>query len=198
MIEILDFKEKDILGFRFEGEIEKSDIRRVWEELEEKLETNGKLRFYVEGGDFRLTDISMDALIEDFRLWLKNPAAIKKMERAAFVTDQKWLKTLADVEFSLIPTLAGGTFSSAEKEKAIEWLKSDEPEPDEVNIKWAELVEVGLLRSLAGIGIGLLAANLIKGKSRTALGLSLFFGSVAVGVPVGIKVLKKNKGLLCE
>ena len=198
MIEILDFQDENILGFRFEGEIEKSDIRRVWEELEEKLETGKNLRFYVEGGDFRLTDISMDALVEDFRLWLKNPGAITKMERAALVTDQKWLRTIADVEFSLIPTLAGGTFSFAEKDRAMEWLKSDEPEPDEVNIKLAELVEVGLLRSLAGIGIGLLAANLIKGKSRTALGLSLFFGSVAVGVPVGMKVLKKNKRLLCE
>jgi hypothetical protein len=166
--------------------------------LEEKLETNEKLRFYVEGGDFRPTDISMDALVEDFRLWFKHPGAITKMERAAFVTDQKWLRTVADVEFSLIPTLSGASFSFDEKEKAIEWLKSDEPEPDEVNIKWAELVEVGLLRSLAGIGIGLLAADLFGGKKRRAVGWSLFLGSVAVGVPVGIKVLKKNKGLLCE
>lgn len=198
MIEIIDFKEKDIVGFRFDGEIEKADIRRVWKELEEKLEANGKLRFYAEGGNFRLTDISPDALVEDFRQWLKNPGSITKMERAALVTDQKWLRTLADVEFSLIPTMSGGTFSTAEKEQAVEWLKSDEPEPDEVNIKLTELVEVGLLRSLAGIGVGLLAANLIKGKSRTALGISLFFGSLAVGVPIGLKVIRKNKELLCE
>lgn len=193
MIEILDIQNENILGFSFNGEIKKSDIQRVWRVFEEKLESQEKLRFYVEGGDFRLTDISMDALVEDLRLWLKHPGLITKLERAAFVSDQKWLRTLADVEFSLIPTLSGGTFPFEEKQRAMDWLKSDEPEPDEVNIKWAELIEVGLLRSLAGIGIGLLAADLIKGKSRRALGLSLFFGSVAVGVPIALKVLKKNR-----
>ncbi len=198
MIEILDLADENILGFAFEGKIEKSDIERVWDEMKEKLKTAEKLRFYVETRDFSLTDISLDALIEDFRLWLKNPGVITKMERAAFVTDLRWLRNIADVEFSLIPTLAGGTFTFEEKQRALDWVKSDEPEPDQVNIKWAELVEVGLLRSLAGIGIGLLAADLLGGKSRKAVGLSLLFGSIAVGIPVSMKVLKKNKGIICD
>ncbi len=68
MIEILDLQNENILGFGFHGEIKKSDIERVWQVLEEKLETNEKLRFYLEGSNFRLTDVSMDARIFHHRL----------------------------------------------------------------------------------------------------------------------------------
>lgn len=198
MIKILDFEDKEILGYSFEGKIETEDVKRVWKNLEKKITNGGQVRIYAEARDWRVSDISKDALVEDFKLWLRHPGIIGKIEKAAFVTDQKWLRTFFDVECSLIPTLEGEAFPFAEKEQAMEWLKSDQPEFDEVNIKWAELIEIGLLRSLAGIGIGLLAADLFSKKSRRAVGWSLFLGSIAVGAPIGIKFLKKNRGLICD
>lgn len=62
-----------------------------------------------------------------------------------------------------------------------------------LDINFGELVEIGILRSVAGFGLGLLAAEKFGKENRRRLGWLLFFGSVAAGLPTGIKFLKKNK-----
>lgn len=69
---------------------------------------------------------------------------------------------------------------------------------NKIDMSLTELVEIGLLRTIAGFGLGLLLADQFKGKNRSAVGWSLFLGSIALGVPVGIKFLKKNKGIVCK
>lgn len=198
MIKSLTVEDNNILAFSFDGRIEVEDIKRVWDALKNKLETGENLRFYVEAPDFQVTDISMKAIIKDFIYWIKDPGVITKIEKAAFVTDATWLRRLFDVECSLIPTLTGSTFPLNKKERAVEWLRSDEPEIDEVNIKLTEFVEALLLRGLAGIGIGLLAANFLRGNRRNAVGWSLLLGSVALGLPGAIKIFNKNRSVICE
>ncbi|HSK70535.1 MAG TPA: hypothetical protein VK892_02485, partial [Pyrinomonadaceae bacterium] len=66
---------------------------------------------------------------------------------------------------------------------------------NKIDVTLAELIEIGLLRSVAGFGLGLLLAEQFKKKNRKTIGWSLFLGSIAVGVPIGIKFLKKNKGI---
>lgn len=193
MIKILDINDEEILGYRFEGKIETSDIKRVWKNLEEKITNGGQVKIYAEAREWKDFSISKEAMIEDFKLWLRHPGIISRIEKAAFVTDETWLKRIFDVECSLIPTLTGETFPLEKRKQALEWLKSDRTELGEVNIKWVELVELGLLRSTAGIGFGLLTADLFSRKTRKTVGWSLFLGSFAIGIPIGINFLNKNK-----
>ncbi|HEY0658659.1 MAG TPA: hypothetical protein VGD05_09305 [Pyrinomonadaceae bacterium] len=69
---------------------------------------------------------------------------------------------------------------------------------NKIDITLAELIELGLLRSAAGFGLGLLLTEQFSGKNRRRAGWALFLGSIAVGVPMGVKFLKKNKGIICK
>ena len=69
---------------------------------------------------------------------------------------------------------------------------------NKIDMSLNELVEIGFLRTIAGFGLGLLLADQFKEKNRSAVGWSLFLGSIALGVPVGMKFLKKNKGIACR
>lgn len=64
---------------------------------------------------------------------------------------------------------------------------------NEVSFSLTDLAIVGLLRFVSGFGLGLLLAESISEPSRKRLGWSLFFGSIAVGAPLGIKMLRGNK-----
>lgn len=69
-------------------------------------------------------------------------------------------------------------------------------EQNKIDVTLTELAEIGLLRSAAGFGLGLLLAEQFSDKNRRRIGWSLFFGSIFVGVPLSIKFLKKNKGII--
>ncbi len=66
-----------------------------------------------------LSGISKEMFGEEFKYLYKNPAIIANMEKAALVSDVEWLKKIAAVEFALIPTLTGKTFSFDEKDAAM-------------------------------------------------------------------------------
>jgi len=66
-------------------------------------------------------------------------------------------------------------------------------EPNNIDMTLTELIEIGLLRSIAVFGLGLLLADRFTGVNRRRAGWSLFPGSIAVGVPFGVNFLKKNK-----
>lgn len=70
--------------------------------------------------------------------------------------------------------------------------------PNKIDITLAELVRIGLLRTAAGVGLGLLLAEQFSGKNRRRTGWAFFLGSIALGIPVGVKFLKKNKGMICK
>lgn len=198
MIKILDIKDENILGYSFDGKIAAEDVELVWKHMEEKITAGGKIRLYAEAREWNVSDITVAAVVKDLRLWLRHPGVITRIEKAAFVTDSGWLKGVFDVECSLIPTLEGAAFSFEDKAWALDWLRSGRAEVDEVNIKWAELVEIGILRSAAGIGFGLLAADLFGGRKRRAVGWTLLLGSLAAGIPLGLKFIKKNKEMICD
>ncbi len=61
---------------------------------------------------------------------------------------------------------------------------------DKVSFSLTDLALVGVLRFVSGFGLGLLLAESISKRSRKRLGWSLFMGSLAVGAPLGIRMLR--------
>lgn len=64
---------------------------------------------------------------------------------------------------------------------------------NKLDVNISELAGIGLERSLAGFGLGLLLADRFEKKNRRRVGRGLFPGSIAAGLPLGIKFLNKNK-----
>ncbi|HEX5083156.1 MAG TPA: hypothetical protein VFY40_14010 [Blastocatellia bacterium] len=56
-----------------------------------------------------------------------------------------------------------------------------------------DLAVISMLRFVSGLGLGLLLAESLPARDRRRLGWSLFGGSIAVGVPLGIRMLRGDK-----
>ncbi|HUE81622.1 MAG TPA: hypothetical protein VMM84_05850 [Pyrinomonadaceae bacterium] len=63
-----------------------------------------------------------------------------------------------------------------------------------LSFSFKELATVAAVRSVAGIGLGLMIADYINPKKRRRVGMALFLGSIAVGLPVGLDILRKLRG----
>jgi hypothetical protein len=61
---------------------------------------------------------------------------------------------------------------------------------DKVSFSLTDIAVIGVLRFVSGLGLGLLLAESISERNRRLLGWSLFGGSIAVGVPLGIRMLR--------
>ena len=59
-----------------------------------------------------------------------------------------------------------------------------------------ELARNNVLKVAGGFALGLLAANLMGKKTRKNVGKAVLVGSVAAGIPLGIKVLNNNRKLV--
>ena len=196
MIEIIDINDTNIFGLRINGKFDAADVKRVFGALAEKVKGNNKFQLYYEVGNLDLSGISKDMIGEEFKYLYKNPAIVANMEKAALVTDVGWLKKVASVEFALIPTLEGKTFSFERKDAALEWLKTEQRAGKRLDLTFSELAENNVLKVAGGFALGLLAAGFFGEKKRKNIGKALLAGSVAVGIPFAIKVLNNNRKLV--
>lgn len=64
---------------------------------------------------------------------------------------------------------------------------------DKVSFSLTDLAVVGVLRFVSGLGLGLLLAESITARDRKRIGWSLFWGSIAIGAPLGIRMLRGDK-----
>ncbi len=64
---------------------------------------------------------------------------------------------------------------------------------NEISFSLTDLAVVGLLRFVSGFGLGLLLAESIGERNQKRVGWSLFLGSIAVGVPLGIRMLRREE-----
>ncbi len=196
MFEVLKMRDTNTLGFKVDGRVEKTDVQEIYRLLEERSAEQGKIKFYAEIEHFGFDDFSMDALKEDIRLFLKHPGLVPNIAKVALVTDSRLIGKAFDLECALIPTLEGESFSLNKKDEALEWLKTDQREPNRLDITFSELAQISTLKFAAGIALGLLTAGLFSGRKRKNLGSAIMFGTFAAGIPFGIKVLNNNRHLL--
>lgn len=196
MIEVLKLQDENILGFMVEGRIEKADVERVVKALEERANGQGKIKLYAEFKDAAISGISAEALKEDLGFWLKDPGIILRIEKVALVTDTAWVKAALAIECALITTLTGKSFSWDEKEAALAWLRTDQRAQSRLDITLAELAETATLKAAGGFALGLLTASLFSESQRKKIGWAVLLGGIAVGLPLGIRVLNNNRNLL--
>ena len=196
MIEVINTFDNDIVGFRFDGGINKADIERFYDTLESKMQNNEKVKIYAEVKSLSLGDISWDAIKEETRRLFNRPGILANLAKAVVVTDKPWVKSEFAVECALLPTLEGTSFSFGEEDKAIKWLRTDQRQSLRLDLTESEMTQVAFFKSAAGFGLGLLAASLFTKAQRRNLGLGVLLGSVVLSLPISIKVLNNNRQLL--
>ena len=61
-----------------------------------------------------------------------------------------------------------------------------------------KLAETSTLKFAGGFALGMLTAGLLSTTQRTKLGKAIMIGTIAAGIPLGIKVINNNRQLLGE
>ena len=196
MIEVLNTFDNDIVGFRFDGGIDRADMERFYDALESKMTNNKKVMVYAEVKSLSVGDITWEAIKEETYRLLKHPAILPNLAKAVVVTDEPWVKKEFAVECALLPTLEGTSFSFGEEDKAVEWLRTDQRKAERLDLTESEMTQVAFFKSAAGFGLGLLAAGLFSKNQRRVLGLGVLLGSIVLALPVSLKVLNNNRQLL--
>ncbi|HEY8459545.1 MAG TPA: hypothetical protein VIM99_04145 [Blastocatellia bacterium] len=64
---------------------------------------------------------------------------------------------------------------------------------DKISFSLTDLAVIGGLRFVSGLGLGLLLAESLTARDRRRLGWTLFWGSIAVGMPLGIRMLRGDR-----
>ena len=196
MIEVINTFDNDIVGFRFDGGIDKADMERFYDALESKMVDNKKVKVYAEVKSISLTGITWEAIKEESRRIWNHPAILANLAKAVVVTDQPWVKKEFAVECALVPTLEGTSFSFGEEDKAVEWLRTDQRKGLRLDLTESEMTQVAFFKSAAGFGLGLMTASLFTKKQSRTIGLGVLAGSVLLALPVSLKVLNNNRQLL--
>jgi len=196
MIEIINTFDNDIVGFRFDGGIDKPDMERFYDALESKMTNNKKVSVYAEVKSISLTGITWEAIKEETQRLLNHPAILPNLAKAVVVTDEPWIKKEFAVECALMPTLEGTSFSFGEEDKAMEWLRTDQRKGLRLDLTESEMTQVAFFKSAAGFGLGLMVAGLFSKRQSRNIGLGVLLGSVVLALPISLKVLNNNRQLL--
>ncbi|MFC1827610.1 STAS/SEC14 domain-containing protein [Thermodesulfobacteriota bacterium] len=120
MLEMVDIGIEKAVAYRLEGKITEEEIASVFDIFKEKIEKGEKLIIYQE--IVSIGGVEFDAMVEKFKFLID--FGISHFSRIAVVTHKKWLQNLVDIEDKIFKNIDMKGFSTEEKDKAIEFLKS--------------------------------------------------------------------------
>ncbi|MGK7910341.1 MAG: STAS/SEC14 domain-containing protein [Synechococcus sp.] len=96
----------------------KKIIKRIADEVTQRLETHDRLRLYGEVKDW--TGITPKALFEDIKFALQH---FHDFEREAIVSDKAWLNAMAKEGARLFPSIEVRHFSWDDRVAALTWVE---------------------------------------------------------------------------
>jgi len=117
MIELIDLHSDNAVGMKISGKIERPDVDRVYEVINDKLSRVEKLSVYIEVD--HLTGITFDALIEDV---VQAVPKIFRLKKKAVVSTAKWLEVFTKIGDKLLPSIEAKHFAPEQKEAAKAWV----------------------------------------------------------------------------
>ncbi|WP_022664920.1 STAS/SEC14 domain-containing protein [Desulfospira joergensenii] len=121
MLEIVDIGVEDAIAYRVGAKFTKDEMNEVLSLFQEKIDKGEKLIVYQEIAGFG--KIEPGALLEKMKFF--NKAGLSHFSRVALVTQEKWVKQIADLEGRLFTSFQMKGFPMEEKDQAIEFLRKE-------------------------------------------------------------------------
>jgi hypothetical protein len=123
MLEMIDLGSEKIIAYRLGGKITEEEMTSVLSIFRERIDKGEKLLVYQEvesigGAEF-------DAMIEKFKFFKETGFNFSHFSKVAVVTHSKWLHKIVDLEDKIFRSVDIKGFSVEERDKAIEFLKTD-------------------------------------------------------------------------
>lgn len=121
MISILDLG-LDVIAYRVDGKVRSADIERVFQEVDMRLATGEPFRVYAEV--VSIPGMTLPALLKDLKGAAKRLDTIGKLERAALVTDNSWIRMAVPFDEKTVRGVQIRVFKLAQKEEAQAWIRA--------------------------------------------------------------------------
>ena len=121
MITILDLG-LDVIAYSVDGKVHSKDIERVFQEVDVRLASGQPFRVYAEV--VSIPGITLPALLKDLKSAGKRLSSIGKLEKAALVTDNNWIRMAVPFDDKAIKGVQVRVFKLAQRDEARAWIRS--------------------------------------------------------------------------
>lgn len=119
MIEVLSAPEH-VAAFRLAGTVNEADYEELARTVEAKLQTRERIGIYVDATDFQR--MTLPALRKRLRHGAKNWSRRERFQRAALVTDKRWMSSLTKVASKVVPRIQARSFQARDSDAAMRWV----------------------------------------------------------------------------
>ena len=121
MLEMIDIGFEKAVAYRLAGKITEEEMTSVFSIFKDKIAKGEKLIVYQE--IVSIGGVELDAMLEKLKFLFD--FGISHFSRVAVVTHKKWIHKLVNIEDRIFKNIDMKGFSMEEKDKAIEFLKSE-------------------------------------------------------------------------
>lgn len=110
------------IDIEFGGKLDSADMRQAIDELVGKSEgmEHGRMLFRV--GEYRLP--TLGGIAVELARFYELFTMIRRFDRAAVIADQKWIRTISEIEGTFFPGLEIKAFDPGDEDAAETWLGS--------------------------------------------------------------------------
>lgn len=111
-----------VLAYHVDGKVDAADVERVFEKLDKTLASGDLIRVYAEVHS--LAGMSLEGVWTDLRLGTSHMTTLRRITKAALVTDIEWIRRAANLQGLLPVGPEIRIFSLAEQAEARRWIQS--------------------------------------------------------------------------
>jgi hypothetical protein len=147
MLEIIPAKD-GVVAMRASGRLDEADIGRAIAAVEAALAASDRIAVYAE---IDIAGMTPGGLMRDVGYGFSKLGELRRFARAAVVTDQNWVRWIAEAENAVLPWIEVRVFPPAQKEAAMAWASeplpamAPDPEPAEPSFHRIETSEPGVV-----------------------------------------------------
>ncbi|SHF05035.1 SpoIIAA-like [Modicisalibacter ilicicola DSM 19980] len=120
MLELIAAPASHVVAMRISGCVDADELQRGIDAIEQAKQVHPKISFFIEIDHLRW--MTGTALVRDIGYGLTQFGRLHHFHRAAVVTDQQWIRTIATIENHLFNPIEVRPFTSREKEAAMKWV----------------------------------------------------------------------------
>ena len=117
IIELVPIPANNVIGVKIARKMEKADIDKTTQAIEEKLTVHDKVNIYAEIESFE--GISLEALVADIKFAFPH---LRDFEKKAVVSEKHWIENLVAIGDKLFPSSEVRHFSFDQKDEALKWV----------------------------------------------------------------------------
>ncbi len=124
----------DIVAVTISGRLEKPDLERIMQRLDDAFARGDKVHIFAEVLEFG--GMTAEAWMSDISHGLRYLGHLSQFGRIAIVSDRSWIRSASRIESALLPFVSYEVFTPDQRDHALAWVKGeiDTPRPASLRI----------------------------------------------------------------